>query len=837
LLGEAFVQSVWPEVQLALAGKASQFERVVTMPGGGTGHIMLQYVPRYEEGKVTGFYALVTNITELRIAQLEKATEERNKEAVINASQDQIWSVDRDCRLTTANNAFLATLAKVTGRPLCKGEDMRTVPGLPPGMASHWGSLYAKALAGDAFSEELYYDANDWHGPIWMEYTFSPIIQNDLVIGAACNGRDITPRKNAETALFEANQQLSLVLNTVTDVIYVLRPGPGDRFRLQLTNRVLDVHTVTREQASGRYIDEFMPRERLVVLEQKIAEAISSRTTVQWEQEFVSGDKLQVGVQTITPVFNESGACTQIIGSISDITAIRQAEQVRLAMAAAERFTQERLNTSLREVADYKYALDKACIVAITDTRGTITYVNEKFCTISGYLPEELIGQNHRILNSGYHPKEMFRALWRSIGSGQVWHGEIRNKTKEGAYYWVDTTIVPFLNSAGKPYQYVAIRSDITRKKMAEMELSASELKFRSMVEHINDVIVLVDKDGCILFASPSLTTVAGYKPGDIMGKKAMPMVHPTDYERVKKKLALAVAGGIDKRVFELQYRHKDGHFVTLEAQANNQLANPSVAAIVITCRDITQRKIQEQEKNRLISELTQSNTDLKQFSYITSHNLRAPLTNLLAIFNLLNEAQPLAAERASLLKSLESSTLQLNDTLNDLMRILLIRDRKGVHIEDVHFAGAYKAGRRMIELLLKEAGALITTNFDEAPAVPFVQPYMESIFLNLLSNAIKYRDPGRPLQIEIASRNAPENVILTVKDNGIGMHLPAVKNKVFGMYQRFHKQSEGKGLGLYLVYTKMKSLGGDVAVDSKEGEGTIFTLSFKRSIDGDIAG
>lgn len=248
-----------------------------------------------------------------------------------------------------------------------------------------------------------------------------------------------------------------------------------------------------------------------------------------------------------------------------------------------------------QQLADIKYALDQSAIVAVTDQRGTILFANDKFCEISKYEQDELLGKNHNILNSGYHSREFFKKMWRTIGTGNVWRGEIRNRAKDGSFYWVDTTIVPLLDNKGKPYQYISIRYEITERKLMEKEISERENMYRIISENSSDLIALIDIEGFFLYASPSHLSTLQVSMQRLENSDFYKYIYPQDRRHVKNSIARMIKNRQRKLKLEYRVRAGDGAILFVESLFSPIYnSDDQVDKLTVVTRDITERKESE---------------------------------------------------------------------------------------------------------------------------------------------------------------------------------------------------------------------------------------------------
>jgi PAS domain S-box-containing protein len=491
----------------------------------------------------------------------------------------------------------------------------------------------------------------------------------------------------------------------------------------------------------------------------------------------------------------------------------------------------------MEKITDYKYALDESSIVAITDQKGIIKYVNDNFCRISKYTAEELLGQDHRIINSGHHSKEFIKELWVSIANGKVWKGELKNKAKDGTAYWVDTTIVPFLKPDGKPYQYVAIRSDITARKKGEEELK-NTLKEISDYKYALDesaIVAITNQKGIITHVNDNFCKISKYSAGELIGQDHRIInsgYHPKEF--IKELWATIANGKVWKG--ELKNKAKDGtaYWVDTTIVPFLNLTGKPYQYVAIRS-DITERKKGEEQikkSNELAVEhakvLEMKNAQLVDFCNIVSHNLRAPLINISMLIDFLDQSEE-EEERKEVQSKMKPVVNHLMEVFNKLVESVQIKQDSDIESDKIILRECLNKILIGFEPQIKEYGAEIHMNLDEVPVIYFPQKYIDSIFTNLVSNALKYRAPDKKLVVVIDSKKGDnDTTILSVSDNGLGIDLVMHKDQIFKIRKTFHRHPDAKGFGLFMTKTQVEAMEGKIWAESQPGKGSTFFIELK---------
>lgn len=445
------------------------------------------------------------------------------------------------------------------------------------------------------------------------------------------------------------------------------------------------------------------------------------------------------------------------------------------------------------ELKDYQYALDIASLVSISDVNGTFLFVNEHFCKASKYTPEELLGKDHSMLWSGIHTPEYFKGLATAMQSGIPFRGEFCNKAKDGTLYWLDSSIVPFLDDKGKVYQYLSINHDITRQKQAEAVLRESEEKFRSIVEHSLVGIYIVQNDK-LVYVNPGFEKIFGYSKAQLINKVSFEeIVHGDDIEMVREYSRKNSDHHRAKQQYIFKAIRNGGSILHVEVIASTIMYNGELA-VIGTLVDNTARIEEERRINQVVLD-TQEKERL-QIGMELHDNVQQILVGSRLCLSI---ARKKLEDREAAVASMLNDVTQYNsEAIEELRRL------------SHHLAPLVESGTPLEERIM---GLLRSLRMDERLSVSvFVDEFENTldnstqlafyrILQEQLGNIVKHAEAS---SVEVHVRKAGHKILLQIKDDGKG----------------FDNKQRREGIGLENIRRRAQLMGGKVEIISSPGEG-----------------
>jgi PAS domain S-box-containing protein len=500
-----------------------------------------------------------------------------------------------------------------------------------------------------------------------------------------------------------------------------------------------------------------------------------------------------------------------------------------------------------RDLESQKFALDQHAIVSVTDTRGRILDANAKFCTLTGYTLDELIGTNHRIVNSGTHPPAFFTQMWRTIAAGEVWHGEICNRSKDGSLHWVDASIVPMAGADGRPERYVAIRTDITERKRAEAALR-EQLHFRSeLLDAIPVAIYYKDAEGRFLGMNRALEWLFGIDRQAAIGRTSAE-VFSDGYadEHIERDRELLTRP--TRQSYEMEMPLPDGTPRTLYySKASMTQASGAVTGMIGVIFDTTERKSLERRLGEAKDAAEAASLAKSQFLANMSHEIRTPMNGIIGMTELVLDTA-LAPNQRDYLETVRQSADALMEIINDLLDLSKI-EAGHMELESIEFEPRALLEHLCRPIALSAQRKSLRFALELAPGVPSLARgdpgRLRQVLVNLLGNAVKFTQAGS-VTLRVDARDAPGasgdgaiELDCEVVDTGVG--IPADKQElIFDAFAQADSSTTrrfgGTGLGLAITRRLVEAMGGGISVSSEPGRGSRFRFTVRLAPADDVA-
>ena len=515
-----------------------------------------------------------------------------------------------------------------------------------------------------------------------------------------------------------------------------------------------------------------------------------------------------------------------------DRTLERELKEV--AMRAADRRTYAEAQ---QRIAKLSQAIEQSpAATMITDTAGRIEYVNPRFVQVCGYSSEELIGRTPSVIKSGLTPDEVYRDLWGTLKAGRSWRGRLQNRRKGGELYWEEELISPLRDEQGVIVNFIAVKEDITDRMHAHQALVESERRYVDMLQNVDFVAMMLDREGNITFCNDSLLRLTGWRREDVMGRSWFETFIPTQDESLRATFAelLRDEPAAYHHENEIQTRAGERRLISW----NNTLLRAGSGEIIGTAsigEDITDYRDSVNEIRRLntdlerrvaerTAELETANKELQAFAHSVSHDLRAPLNRIRGFSRILVDANSAArdARDADLLRRIDSAGRDMEQLIGDLLDLSRVGTGE-LRRMDVDISRAVSLA---LERLKGEGAPRDADVHVEAGMTARADPGLVAIVLdNLLGNAWKFTSRRSPARIEVGTEmNGDSERSFFVRDNGAGFDITQAE-KLFVPFQRLHAKSEfdGTGIGLATVQRIVRRHGGRVWAEGAVDRGATF--------------